>query len=239
VMRLTRPSAGDTTMPSRIGVTPLRVAEESRRTTRSPRVPSQPSGDHSQNSSRLASAKNPDERQAPRDARAQAGERMEARTDMDYSAGVERVLSQHSGGRIDGGPRPAPLRPPAGCGLGMTGSSSTWASFLARLSAALALAVPHAGVEPALGEQLVVRAALDDGALVEHDDLVGTDDGGEPMRESPTWCDLRDTRSSASWILALGVAVERGGGLVEQQDRRRLEDGARNGDALLLAAGGA
>ena len=35
----------------------------------------------------------------------------------------------------------------------------------------------------------------------------------------------------------LGVAVERGGRLVEQQDRRRLEDGAGDGDALLLAAG--
>ena len=36
--------------------------------------------------------------------------------------------------------------------------------------------------------------------------------------------------------LPLGVAVERAGGLVEQQDRRRLEDRARDGDALLLAA---
>ena len=45
-----------------------------------------------------------------------------------------------------------------------------------------------------------------------------------------------DTRSSASWISRLGVAVERRGRLVEQQDRRRLEDGAGDGDALLLAA---
>src|SRR6202521_5920466 len=33
----------------------------------------------------------------------------------------------------------------------------------------LALAVPHAGIEPALGEQLMMAAALDDGALVEHE----------------------------------------------------------------------
>ena len=36
--------------------------------------------------------------------------------------------------------------------------------------------------------------------------------------------------------LALGVAVERRGRLVEDEDRRRLEDGAGDGDALLLAA---
>ena len=37
--------------------------------------------------------------------------------------------------------------------------------------------------------------------------------------------------------LLLGVAVERARGLVEDQDRRPLEDGAGDGDALLLAAG--
>ena len=36
---------------------------------------------------------------------------------------------------------------------------------------------------------------------------------------------------------ALGVDVERRGRLVEDQDRRRLQDGAGDGDALLLAAG--
>ena len=34
-----------------------------------------------------------------------------------------------------------------------------------------------------------------------------------------------------------GVAVERRGRLVQQQDRRPLQDGAGDGDALLLAAG--
>ena len=36
--------------------------------------------------------------------------------------------------------------------------------------------------------------------------------------------------------LALGVDVERRGRLVEDEDRRRLEHGAGDGDALLLAA---
>ena len=35
----------------------------------------------------------------------------------------------------------------------------------------------------------------------------------------------------------LGFAVERRGRLVEQQDRRILQEGARDGDALPLAAG--
>jgi hypothetical protein len=34
-----------------------------------------------------------------------------------------------------------------------------------------------------------------------------------------------------------GVAVERGGRLVEHQDARIFQDGAGDGDALLLAAG--
>ena len=35
----------------------------------------------------------------------------------------------------------------------------------------------------------------------------------------------------------LGFAVERGGGFIEQQDRRVLQEGARDGDALPLSAG--
>src|ERR1700720_1469160 len=50
--------------------------------------------------------------------------------------------------------------------------------LLARLLR-LALAVPHAGIEPIRGKELMVRAALDDHAPVEHDDLVGADDGGK------------------------------------------------------------
>src|SRR4051794_7926711 len=53
--------------------------------------------------------------------------------------------------------------------------------LLARLLR-LALPVPHAGVESNFEQQFVMRAALDDDAVVEHDDLVGADDGGEPVR---------------------------------------------------------
>ena len=47
---------------------------------------------------------------------------------------------------------------------------------------------------------------------------------------------LRATPSSVSWIACLGAAVERAGRLVEHQDRRVLEQGAGDRDALLLAA---
>ena len=36
---------------------------------------------------------------------------------------------------------------------------------------------------------------------------------------------------------ALGAGVQRAGGFVQQQDGRILQDGAGDGDALLLAAG--
>ena len=81
-----------------------------------------------------------------------------------------------------------------------------------------------------------MRAALDDHALVEHDDLVGADDGGEPVRDHQRGAALGHALERVLDFL-LGVAVERRGRLVEQQDRRRLQDGAGDGDALLLAAG--
>jgi hypothetical protein len=50
---------------------------------------------------------------------------------------------------------------------------------------------------------------------------------------------VRSARDAVERVLnfALGVAVERRGRLVEHEDRRALEDGAGDGDALLLAAG--
>ena len=42
----------------------------------------------------------------------------------------------------------------------------------------LALAVPELGIDTAAGDQGFVIAALDDHAVIQHDDLVGIDDGG-------------------------------------------------------------
>src|SRR5262249_2110962 len=51
----------------------------------------------------------------------------------------------------------------------------------------------------ALHQQLLVHAPLDDHALVEHDDLVGADDGREQCAITSV-VRFSDTRSSASWI---------------------------------------
>ena len=55
-------------------------------------------------------------------------------------------------------------------------SSRDEAQLLASLLG-LALAIPHAGIEAAFSQKPMMRAALDDRALVEHDDLVGADYG--------------------------------------------------------------
>src|SRR5579871_5498520 len=55
----------------------------------------------------------------------------------------------------------------------------------------LALAVPHAGIEAAAQEELLMRSALDDDAVVEHQDLVGAHDGRKPMRDHQRGAVLR------------------------------------------------
>ena len=64
-------------------------------------------------------------------------------------------------------------------------------------------------------------AALDDLALVEHDDLVGVDDGREPVRDHQRRA-VAARRVERVLDFLLGVAVERRGRFVEHQDRRRL-----------------
>ena len=80
-----------------------------------------------------------------------------------------------------------------------------------------------------------MRAALGDHALVEHQDLVGVDDGRQPVGDDQRRAPLRDALERGL-DFALGEAVERRGRLVEHQDRRRFQNRARDGDALLLAA---
>jgi hypothetical protein len=80
-----------------------------------------------------------------------------------------------------------------------------------------------------------VGAAFGDAALVEHDDLVGIDHGGEPVGNDdrgPPRGHVADRRLDGG----LGAAVERAGRLVEDQDRRVLQQRARDRHPLLLAA---
>ena len=80
-----------------------------------------------------------------------------------------------------------------------------------------------------------MAAAFDDPACLEHDDLVGMHDRRQPVRDhdrGPAALDIFERALD----LGLGAAVERAGRLVEDQDRRVLEQRARDRDALLLAA---
>ena len=100
------------------------------------------------------------------------------------------------------------------------------------------------GARLAERHERVVRARLDDGALGEHDDAVGVRDGREPVRDDDGGA--RALAGDGAAVVehaiqrrlhdALRRRVERAGGLVEQQQRRRAQDGARNADALALAA---
>jgi hypothetical protein len=80
-----------------------------------------------------------------------------------------------------------------------------------------------------------MRAALDDLALIEHDDLVGADNGREPVCDHQRGAALGHPLQRVLDFL-FGVTVECRGRLVEYQDRRRLQDGAGDRHALLLAA---
>src|SRR5690348_5161182 len=58
----------------------------------------------------------------------------------------------------------------------------------------LLLATPHVGIEPVLRQQLAMAAALGDPAAIEHDDLVGVDDGRQAMGD-------HDCRAAATDLL--------------------------------------
>ena len=77
---------------------------------------------------------------------------------------------------------------------------------------------------------------LDDAALVHHQDAVAGEHGREPVRDHDGGALLHQPRERVLHQ-RLAFGIERGGRLVEQQERRVAQDRARNGDALALAAG--
>src|SRR4051794_21028617 len=82
------------------------------------------------------------------------------------------------------------------------------------LGRGLLLAPPHVGIEAVAGHQLAVAAALGDAAAVEHDDLVGVDDGRQAMGDHHRGAAAADLLQRALDLL-LGAGVERAGRLVE------------------------
>src|SRR5262249_59971612 len=91
-------------------------------------------------------------------------------------------------------------------------------------------------VAPTLAQQLVVTTRFDDRSVLDDEDAVSIDDGVQAM------CD-HDRRSPLAEVLdralnlTLGLRIERSRRLVEQDDRRVLEQCACDGNALALAAG--
>ena len=87
-----------------------------------------------------------------------------------------------------------------------------------------------------IGDQLPVRAFLDQPAVRQHDDVVGIDDRRKPVRDDDRGAVLHHLGERCLHA-RLGFVVERRGRLVEQQDRRVAHDGAGDRQALALAAG--
>ena len=85
-------------------------------------------------------------------------------------------------------------------------------------------------------DELGVRAALDDPAFLQHEDQIGAQHGGQPVRD-------HDRRPAGERALerglhrGLGIRVEVRGRFVEHHEVGRLQEQPRNGEALLLTAG--
>ena len=93
----------------------------------------------------------------------------------------------------------------------------------------------EARVEPALRHERVMRAFGDDAAVVEDEDAVGLLHGREPVGHDEHRAAVgQPVHRLLHQPFAFGV--ERGGRLVQQQDRRVAQDRAGDGDALLLPA---
>ena len=92
------------------------------------------------------------------------------------------------------------------------------------------------GVAAVLAQQIVVPAGFGDAAVLEHIDAVGMCDRVQAVRDG----ERRAAPAEMCHRLAhlqFGFRIERGGRLVEQDDRRVLDQRARDRDALALAAG--
>src|SRR5262249_32836529 len=97
-------------------------------------------------------------------------------------------------------------------------------------------AVPEIKIAPALGQQLLVRADLNNAAMVKDKDRVGSCDGGQSVRD--------DQGSAAGRELpkrfhnaAFDKGIQTAGGFVKNDDGRVAQHCSRDGNALALPAG--
>ena len=81
-----------------------------------------------------------------------------------------------------------------------------------------------------------MRAALDDPAVLDEQDLVGMHQRAQPVRDDERHAVLGEALHRRADAL-LGAGVDRGGGIVEDQHRRPQHQAAGDRQALALAAG--
>src|SRR5665647_2492126 len=81
-----------------------------------------------------------------------------------------------------------------------------------------------------------MRANLDDLSLLQHDDAIRSLNGGKTVCNDQRSASLHQS-FQGGLNLAFRFAVQCGGGFVEDEDGRVLENGACNCDALALASG--
>src|SRR6185437_17018610 len=97
------------------------------------------------------------------------------------------------------------------------------------------LLVVELTIAAARREELVLRPALHDAPFLEHQDLVGARDGGQPVRDHERGAPAAEAAQAiANERFALAVEARRR--FVENQDARVGQNRARDRDALALAA---
>src|SRR5690349_9899912 len=84
---------------------------------------------------------------------------------------------------------------------------------------ALRLQIEHGAVAAADRHELVVRAELDDAAVLEHADAIGVANGGEAVRDKDGGA-VAGGGEEAVEDFGFAAHVELGGGLIEQHDSR-------------------
>ena len=101
---------------------------------------------------------------------------------------------------------------------------------------ALALQSVQPGIAPAGGDELLMRALLDDAAVLNDHDAVAGFDGREPVRNDKAGAALAQ-HAQRLLDAALRFRVERGGRFIQNQNRRVFQQRTRNRQPLALTPG--
>jgi hypothetical protein len=92
----------------------------------------------------------------------------------------------------------------------------------------------QARVQAALGDQLLVAALLDQATALQNQDAIGRAHRAEAVGDHQRGAAAQELGQRARQ-LRLGIAVDAGRSLVQNQDRRVAIHGSREGDQLPLA----